>query len=99
MLGKRNDVGWGAWSGGERERMITQHMKLLELAGEPIRPALYEHARYASFAVAPSAGLEPEQKQRLLEMPSERERVGFLIEHFEGMLRRLERARQAHTAR
>ena len=79
---------------GARERMITQHMKLLELAGEPIRPALYQHARYASFAVAPSAGLEPEQKQRLLEMASERERVAFLIAHFEGMLRRLERARR-----
>jgi ATP-dependent Lon protease len=75
-----------------RERMITQHMKLLELAGEPIRPALYQSARYASFAVAPSAGLEPADKQRLLEMPTERERVDFLVRHFKRALRRLERA-------
>jgi ATP-dependent Lon protease len=75
-----------------RERMITQHMKLLELAGEPIRPALYQSARYASFAVAPSAGLEASDKQRLLEMPTERERVDYLVRHFRRALRRLERA-------
>jgi ATP-dependent Lon protease len=79
-----------------RERMITQHMKLLELAGEPIRPALYQSARSASFAVAPSAGLPAEEKQRLLEMPGERERVDFLIRHLRRALRRLERA---HTYR
>ncbi len=77
-----------------RERMITQHMKLLEAAGEPPRPGLYQSARWASFAVAPSAGLEPEGKQRLLEMLTEGERVAFLVEHFEDVLKRLERARR-----
>jgi ATP-dependent Lon protease len=77
-----------------RERMITLHMKLLELAGEPIRPALYQSARFASFAVAPSAGLERDEKQRLLEMLSERERVEFLVRHLRRTLRRLERARR-----
>ncbi len=75
-----------------RERMITQHMKLLELAGEPIRPALYQSARFASFAVAPSAGLEAAEKQKLLEMPTEGERVRYLVAHFRRALRRLERA-------
>jgi ATP-dependent Lon protease len=75
-----------------RERMITQHMKLLELAGETIRPALYQSARSASFAVAPSAGLDPADKQLLLEMPSERERVEFLVRHLRKALRMLERA-------
>jgi ATP-dependent Lon protease len=86
------DVGAEAADPASRERMITQHMKLLELAGEPIRPALYQSARSASFAVAPSAGLTPEAKQRLLEMPGERERVEFLIRHLKRALRRLERA-------
>ena len=76
-----------------RERVITQHMKLLEMAGETIRPALYEGARWASFIVAQNAGLELEQKQKLLEMPTENERVHFLIAHFRDMLTRVERAR------
>jgi len=75
-----------------RERMITQHMKLLELAGEPIRPALYQSARFASFAVAPSAGLDGDQKQALLEMTSEQERVDYLVRHLRRTLRRLEQA-------
>ncbi len=76
-----------------RERVITQHMKLLEMAGEAIRPALYEEARWVSFVVAQNAGLELEQKQKLLEMTSENERVRFLVDHFQDMLTRVERAR------
>jgi len=77
-----------------RERVITQHMKLLEMAGERIRPAVYERARWVSFVVAQNAGLEVEQKQRLLEMRSERERIAFLIQHFRGLLRRVARAQR-----
>lgn len=76
-----------------KERVITQHMKLLEMAGETIRPALYEDVRWISFVVAQNAGLELEQKQKLLEMPTENERVHFLIAHFRDMLSRVERAR------
>jgi ATP-dependent Lon protease len=78
----------------DRERVITQHMKLLEMAGETIRPAAYERARWVSFVVARNAGLEIEQKQRLLEMPSERERIAFLIQHFKNLLRRVARAQR-----
>jgi ATP-dependent Lon protease len=77
-----------------RERVITQHMKLLEMAGETIRPAVYERARWVSFVVARNAGLEVEQKQALLEMPTENERVAFLIKHFRRMLRRVARAQR-----
>ena len=76
-----------------KERVITQHMKLLEMAGETIRPALYEDVRWISFVVAQNAGLELEQKQKLLEMPTENERVHVLIAHFRDMLSRVERAR------
>ncbi|HLA62928.1 MAG TPA: LON peptidase substrate-binding domain-containing protein, partial [Rhodothermales bacterium] len=80
-----------------RERMITQHMKLLEFGGEAIRPQLYQSARFVSFAVAPSAGLEPAEKQQLLEMATERERVDFLVAHFERALVRLEKARRLRS--
>lgn len=79
-----------------RERVITQHMKLLEMAGETIRPGLYEGAPCVSFIVARNAALELEQKQRLLEIPTENERAAFLIEHFRDMLTRVEHARQVH---
>ena len=78
---------------GARERVITQHMKLLEMAGEAIRPAVYEDARWVSFIVAQNAGLELDQKQKLLEMRSENERIAYLIEHFQEMLSRVERVR------
>lgn len=79
---------------GARERVITQHMKLLEMAGETIRPAVYEQARWVSFVVAQNAGLEIEQKQRILEMPTENERVAYLIKHFRKMLTRVGRAQR-----
>src|SRR5690606_38009826 len=77
-----------------RERLITQHMKLLEMTGERIRPAVYEQSRWVSFTVAQNAGLDVEQKQRLLEMESERERIDFLIPHVRALLRRAARAQR-----
>lgn len=73
-----------------RERVITQHMKLLEMAGQTPRPGRYEGADPLSFLLAQTAGLEVQQQQRVLEMGSERERVRFLLQHFEGLLPRLE---------
>ena len=73
----------------ERERVITQHMKLLEMAGETIRPSLYEGAPSVAFAVAQNAGLRLEKKQMLLEMTSEAKRVAFLVEHFQDLLARV----------
>ncbi len=75
-----------------RERVITLHIKLLEMAGEEIRPSVYENAPWVSFVVARNAGLEVEQKQELLEMTSEDERVVYLIEHFMDLFARVERA-------
>ena len=80
-----------------REAMIARHMKLLEMAGEPLRPAAYEAARWASFVVARNAGLEPDEKQRVLEMATENERVRFLVRHVGEVLLRVERARKLTT--
>ncbi|MEM9996471.1 MAG: LON peptidase substrate-binding domain-containing protein [Bacteroidota bacterium] len=72
-----------------RERLITQHMKLLEIAGEEIRPTAYQTATPISFVVARNAGLELDQKQDLLEMLTEKERLAFLTEHLESLLKRV----------
>lgn len=74
-----------------RERAITQHMKLLELAGETIRPSIYQNASHISFTLASNAGLSLEQKQRLLEMDSENARIEYLVSHLKDLIPRISR--------
>lgn len=74
-----------------RERVITQHMKLLELAGHTPRPDLYESVERLSFVLAQNAALETPQKQEVLELTSERERMAFLMQHLETLLPRVEK--------
>ncbi len=73
-----------------QERVITQHMKLLELAGRTVRPDLYENVDVLSFVLAQNAALSDEQKQEVLELRSENERIRYLIHHFESLIPRLE---------
>jgi len=73
-----------------RERVITQHIKLLELAGRTVRPELYDRVDFLSFTLAQNAALDDSQKQELLERESEAERIHYLVEHFETILPRLE---------
>lgn len=73
-----------------RERVITQHMKLLELAGRTVRPDLYRNVDRLSFKLAQNAGLEAGQKQELLEISSENERIRYLIQHFRTLIPRVE---------
>ncbi len=73
-----------------KERVITQHMKLLELAGRTVRPDLYENVEYLSYVLAQNAALDGEQKQELLEQASENERIRYLIDHFESLIPRVE---------
>ena len=79
-----------------RQRVITQHMKLVEMAGEEVRPALYDPPPEVSFIVGRNAGFELEQKQKLLEMASEGERLSFLAKHFAGIIKRVRRAKHLH---
>lgn len=74
-----------------QERVITQHMRLLELAGRTVRPSLYEDQDYLSFIIAPNAGLTPQQKQEVLEISTENQRVDYLIGHLEGLIPKVER--------
>lgn len=73
-----------------KERVITQHMKLLELAGRTVRPSLYENVEFLSFVLAQNAGLDTSQKQEVLELDSENDRIQYLIRHFEELIPRIE---------
>lgn len=73
-----------------KERVITQHMKLLELAGRTVRPDLYENVDRLSFVLAQNAALDDEQKQDLLRHRTEDERIRYLIHHFESIIPRIE---------
>lgn len=73
-----------------KERVITLHMKLLELAGRTIRPTLYEDVDRLSFVLAQNSALEDSQKQDVLESTTEHDRICYLIRHFEFLIPRLE---------
>lgn len=79
---------------GARERVIALHLKLLELAGENIRPVIYEGPKRISFVVAQNAGLDVEQKQDVLELPTENERLDYLASHLEQLIPEVRKARE-----
>jgi ATP-dependent Lon protease len=66
-----------------RERVIAQHIKLLELAGRMPTPTQYQDRAFLSYFIAHNTGLNVEQKQELLELMSENERLDFLVAHLE----------------
>lgn len=73
-----------------RERVITQHMRLLELAGRKVRPNIYQDLDGISFFIAHNVGLSPDQKQEILELLTENERIHYLTEHLEMLIPRVE---------
>lgn len=77
----------------DRQQLIARHMKLLEIAGEEPRPDRYEGVANLSFLVGRNAGLDLPDKQALLEMATEADRVRFLADHLGALLVRLEKAR------
>ncbi len=92
----RSDVSWldddaGAADGDDVQRLVAQHMKLLELAGRTVRPDFYETEGSLSYRLARNAGLELAQKQALLEAGSEQERVNQLVEHLQDFIPKVER--------
>ena len=78
---------------GARRAAITRHMKLMELAGEDPKPHLYESDVPASFVIGRNAGLDLADKQGLLEMDREDERIRYVADHLGSLLQRLEQAR------
>lgn len=74
-----------------KERAITQHMKLLELAGRTVRPDLYQDVPHLSYVLAQNAGLDDDQKQHVLQLDSENERISYLVDHFQELIPQVER--------
>ena len=74
------------------ERVIAQHIKLLELAGRTPSPVMYQERERLSFFIAHNAGLTVQQKQDVLEMSSEVERIQYLIGHLERFIPAVEEA-------
>lgn len=74
------------------DRLIAQHIKLLELAGRTPSPSLYEDRDRLSFFVAHNAGLTLDQKQDVLEIRAEPMRVEYLIAHLERFIPAVEEA-------
>lgn len=66
-----------------RERVIAQHIKLLELAGRTPALTTYQDRHFLSFFIAHNSGLSLEQKQTVLEMEGETDRLDFLVSHLE----------------
>ena len=78
---------------GARQAAITRHMKLMELAGEDPQPQHYDGSVPASFVIGRNAGLDLADKQRLLEMDREDQRIRSVADHLGSLLKRLEQAR------
>lgn len=75
---------------GLRERVITQHIKWLELLDEEIRPQMYSNTRFVSYVIGSASHLPLPEKQRLLQTPSENERMAMLADHFSTLIPRME---------
>ena len=80
-----------------RQRVVARHMKLLELAGETVRPGLYDEPYPLSFVVGRNAGLGLDDKQALLAMEDEAERLAMLSEHLGRLLMRVREAKKIST--
>lgn len=74
------------------QRAITQHMRLLELVGRAVRPNQYHDAVNVSYQIGPNAGLTLPQKQELLELRREDDRILYLVRHFEDLIPKVERS-------
>lgn len=74
------------------ERLIAQHIKLLEVAGRTPSPSRYEGRAPLSYFIAHNAGLTLEQKQAVLELRDESERVEYLVHHLETFIPAVEEA-------
>ena len=82
---------------GVRSSAIARHLKLLEMAGEEPDPQRYDQGLPASFVIARNAGLDLADKQKLLEMVRESDRLRTLSDHLEGLLVRLKKARDLRS--
>ena len=67
------------------------------MAGEEPDPQRYDQGLATSFVIGRNAGLDLSDKQRLLEMDLEADRIRWLSTHLEGLLKRLKKARDLRS--
>lgn len=77
-----------------RQRVITLHLKFIELLQGETTIEDYDLNERVSFRVAQSAGFDVLQKQKVLEMTNENKRLELLIEHFEKIIPDIERTEE-----
>ncbi|MFN3386423.1 MAG: LON peptidase substrate-binding domain-containing protein [Candidatus Thermochlorobacter sp.] len=77
-----------------RQRVITLHLKFIELLQGETTVEDYDFNERVSFRVAHSAGFDVLQKQKVLEMTNENKRLELLIEHFEKIIPDIERTEE-----
>jgi len=75
-----------------RERLITQHIRLLEMAGRTPSPVVYQGKTLVSYFVAHNSGLSLAQQQEVLATRTELGRLQLLVTHLEGFIPRVEHA-------
>jgi len=75
---------------GLQQRLIAQHMRLLELSSRTPRPSLYQTSSYLSYLLGHNCGLTLDQKQDLLALSSEADRLHYLARHLEQLIPQVE---------
>lgn len=73
-----------------QQRLIAQHMRLLELSSRTPRPSVYQSSQHLSYLLGHNCGLSLDQKQELLTLNSETERLQFLSGHLEQLIPQVE---------
>jgi len=73
----------------QREQLIAQHIKLLEIAGRTVDPQHYQSEHPISWLIGRNCGLSLDQRQDLLEMQSEGKRIQVLIAYLEEFIPRV----------
>jgi Lon protease-like protein len=79
---------------GLRQRAVALHLKLNELVSGELTIEDMDETDRASFRIVHSAGFDVQQKQKLLEMTSENERLEYIVEHFERVIPEIEHAEE-----
>ena len=81
-------------STSRRERLITQHIKWLEQTQQPLRLHVYEQIPFVSYLIAANVGLSQQQRQEILELASEADRIEWLLAYLSQELLQLEQMRE-----
>lgn len=66
-----------------RQHAVALHCKLLEVAGKPFSVPIFDNASLASFVLAHDAGLDVDERQRLIEITNENDRIRMLINYYQ----------------